>query len=113
MTLTFNDTHECKLTTRALIDIEKELGVNPLNALFDEDIPEINILVTILHYALKACNKSITKDATYDIVDEYYENGGDFRSLSQFILELYKASGLLRIPDDANTTDDNTGTEKN
>lgn len=115
MKLTFNGQYDCKLTTRALVAIEDELGKNPLNELFTDDMPKLGTLVTIMHYALKACNKSLEfgRDNVLDILDEYFEGEGDIMSLSNFIYNLYKASGLVKLPDIPTEEEEADGTEKN
>lgn len=111
MKITFNGKYDCKLTTRTLVTIGDELGRDPLNELFNEDIPKIGTLVTIFYHSLKACNNDITLDKAYDILDEYFEGEGDIMSLSKFIYQLYKASGLVKLPDIPEDIEE--GTEKN
>ena len=116
MKLTFNGKYDCKLTTRALVSIEDELGKNPLNELFNEDMPKLGTLVTIIYYAMKACNKSLefNRDNVLDIIDEYFEGeNNDIMSLSTFIYQLYKASGLVKLPDIPEEATEEEGTEKN
>ena len=113
MKLTFNNKYDCKLTTRALCSIEEELGINPLNELFNDDMPKLGTLVTIMYHALKACDKNTSRDDVMDIIDEYFEGDGDIMSLSNFIYNLYKASGLVKLPDIPTEEEEAEGTEKN
>ena len=113
MKLTFNNKYDCKLTTKALIDIEDELGINPLNELFADDMPKVNTLITILYHALKACDKNTRKEDVYDIFDEFCDGDGDIMGLSKFIYQLYKASGLVKLPDIPEDNEEDEGTEKN
>ena len=114
MKLTFNGKYDCKLTTRALVAIEEDLGKNPLNELFADDMPKVGTLTTIMYYALKACNKSLEKETALDILDEYFDvEDNDIMSLSTFIYQLYKASGLVKLPDIPEEATEEEGTEKN
>ena len=113
MKITFNNKYDCKLTTRALLAIEEDLGINPLNSLFEDDMPKLTVLITILYHSLKACDKNTTKEDTYDIFDEYCEGEGDIMELSKFIYQLYKASGLVKLPDIPSEEEATEGTEKN
>lgn len=113
MKLTFNNKYDCKLTTRALVSIEEELGTNPLNELFNEDMPKLGTLVCIMYHSLKACDKNTSRDDVMEIIDEYFEGEGDLMSLSNFIYNLYKASGLVKLPDIPTEEEEADGTEKN
>jgi len=62
---------------------ELPLNIEPMN------------LYNTLYEGLKFANKNITLDQVYELVDLYYEEGGDFESLSFLVLEEYsKSMGL-------------------
>ena len=112
MKLIFDDRYECKLSTRALVGIEEDLGSNPLNELFGDDIPQLKVLLTILYHSIKACDNKFKKEDIYDIFDEYCEGDGDIMKLSKFIFDLYDASGLIKQPTEE-VAEATEGAEKN
>lgn len=98
MTTVFANKYECKLTTRALLGIEKALGDNPVNLLFKEDsyVPSLNVMLTILFYSARKFNPTIK--SMYDIIeiyDDYLEDGGSLMGLAEFVMELFKDSGMM------------------
>ena len=58
-----NKAYRLRLTTRALVALEKQIGCNPL-AIFGngDSIPTITVMVAILHASLQAYNHGITMD---------------------------------------------------
>lgn len=94
-----NRDYRLKLTTRAIVDLEKKLGCNPLSIFGDGDtIPTITTMVQILHSALQAYEHGISYDRACDIFDEYLENN-TMTDFLPVIIELYKASGLIKNED--------------
>lgn len=101
-----NEVYKLRLNTRNIVMLEKQLGCNPLNifgANYDT-IPEITVMVAILHASLQQYNHGITLNDAYDIFDKYLDAGNSATDFLPIILEIYKASGL--VPKDA-------GEEKN
>ena len=70
--------YKLRLTTRALITIEKELGYNPIQMFMNigrNNIPKLYEIMIILHGMLISLQHGITLDKTYDIFDKYTEEG--------------------------------------
>lgn len=110
MKLEFNNQYPCKLSTRALLGIEKALGDNPINIIYkSEGIPKLNDLLTILFYCMRKDNPKIrTLDDTINIYEDYLEDGGSIRGLMEFILELIKESGIMGKEGDTETSETET-----
>lgn len=89
--------YKLRLNTRNIVALEKQLGRNPL-AIFGtgETIPTITEMVNILHAALAQYQHGITLNDAYDIFDRYLEDGHTMTDFIPVILDLYKASGLIR-----------------
>lgn len=85
----------CKLSIRALMNLENELGKNPLNLLMADEMPQLNLLVAIIYHAAKACDKTVRRD---DIIDAIEENSVSYIELADFVRELYENSGLVKVP---------------
>ena len=97
--LLFDDRYECKLSTRALLNIEKSLGDNPINLLYRENqaVPSLSTLLTILFHCARKDNPQIrSMDNIIDIYDEYLEHGGSLTSLTKFIVDLIQDSGIIK-----------------
>lgn len=93
------NTYKLRLSTKYTIALEKALGHNPIQILFDLDngnIPTITEIVTILHYCLQQYNHGLKIDDSYDIYDEYLAEGNTmFTFINDVIVPVYKESGLL------------------
>lgn len=92
-----NHAYKLRLTTRSIVALEKSLGCNPL-AIFGsgDTIPTITVMVHILHAALQPLNHGITLDNAYDIFDAWLADGHAMTDFLPVILDIYKASGLIR-----------------
>ena len=89
--------YKLRLNTRAIVALEKQLGMNPL-AIFGngETMPTITTLVTILHASLQQYQHNITLDDAYDIFDNYLADGNTMTDFIPVVLDLYRVSGLIR-----------------
>ena len=88
--------YKLRLTTRAVVALEKTIGCNPL-AIFGsgDTVPTITAMVGILHASLQHFHHNISMNDAYAIFDEYLED----HSMTDFIpviLDIYRNSGLIR-----------------
>lgn len=91
--------YKLRLNTRNTISLEKQLGCNPLAIFGNGDtIPTITVMVKILHASLQAYHHSITLEDAYDIFDEWLEEGHVMTDFIPLIIEIYKASGIIKDP---------------
>lgn len=92
-----NKDYKLRLNTRETVTLEKQLGCNPLMIFGDgEDIPTVTAMVSILYASLKQLNHGISLNDTYDIFDAYLADGHTAVDFINVILEVYKASGIIR-----------------
>lgn len=92
-----NKSYKLRLNTRNTIMLEKQLGCNPLSIFGDgESIPTITTMVAILHASAQQYNHGITLNDAYDIFDAYLADGHASTDFIPTILEIYKASGLIK-----------------
>lgn len=92
-----NKDYKLRLNTRNLIALEKSLGCNPLSIFGDgETIPTVTDMVMILYYSLQQLNHSISLEDAYTIYDSYLEDGHTVTDFITVILDIYKASGLIK-----------------
>ena len=98
-----------RLNARSCVELEKKLGTNPLNVLFDilvdidpnssgaaiPKMPSLEVLITILHASLQCYEHSITIDKTYEIYDNYVCDGHTMIELVMYLIEVFKVSGFL------------------
>lgn len=99
-----NKEYKLRLSTRAIVALEKQLGCNPLSIFGDGDtLPTITTMVYVLHASLQQLNHGITLNDAYDIFDAYLADGHTMTDFLPVMIEIYKVSGLIG----------NEGTEKN
>lgn len=100
-----NKEYKLRLSTRAIVAVEKSIGCNPL-AIFGagDTIPTITVMVSILHAALQQYHHGISMNDAYDIFDAYLADGHAMTDFIPVILDIYRESGLIR---------DGASTEKN
>lgn len=92
-----NKQYRLRLNTRAIVTLEKQLGCNPVAIFGDGDtIPTITTMVQILHAAMQQYEHNITLDAAFNIFDDWLEDGNSATDFIPVILEIYKASGIIK-----------------
>ena len=93
--------YKLRLTTRSIIQLEKQIGCNPLMIFGDgSQMPQITTLVAILNASLQALNHGITMNDSYDIFDAYLADGHSLTDFIAVIVNLYTVSGI--IPEEKN-----------
>lgn len=87
-----------RLDARSCIDLERKLGKSPLAIFTQEDnaLPKLEDLITILKCSLQKYNKGYTLDKTYDLYDEYVEEGNVFTDFIPVIMDIFKVSGFFK-----------------
>src|SRR5699024_2051468 len=83
-----------KFTTKALMNLNaKGITLTSLS----EDMEKLNLisLYEAFHEGLKFSNANMTLDEVYELIDAYYEEGGEVETFFMLILEEYaKSMGL-------------------
>ena len=83
-----------KFTTKALMSLNaKGITLTSLS----QDMEQLNLisLYEAFYEGLKFANKDITLDQAYELIDLYYEEGGEVEAFFMMILEEYaKSMGL-------------------
>lgn len=105
-----------RLTTLQTVELEKSLKQNPVSVLFEMQnggFPQVTKLVEILFYSLKTSHPTIKKEKVYEIVDKMYDEGGNYVSIVNLILEIFRQSGLLPEDSDEDELDEEEAEEKN
>ena len=96
-----NKDYKLRLTTRQVVNLEKQLGCNPISIFGSGDrIPTVTEMVTILHNSLVELNHSINLNEAYAIFDKYLEEGNTSIDFIPIILEIYKASGIIKTEEE-------------
>lgn len=92
-----NKEYKLRLSTRAIVALEKSIGCNPL-AIFGagDTIPTITTMVGVLHASLQQYQHGITMNDAYDIFDAYLADGHSMTDFIPVILNIYRESGLIR-----------------
>ena len=95
-----NKLYKLRLNTRNIVMLEKAIGCNPLgiftNANGTERIPTFTECVNVLFASMQQYNHGITFNDACDIFDSYIDEGNSYTDFIPVILEIYKASGIIR-----------------
>ena len=92
-----NKDYKLRLSTRAIMTLEKQIGCNPVMIFGNGDtIPTITTMVQILHASLQALNHGISLDDAYGIFDAWLADGHAMTDFIPVILDIYRASGIIR-----------------
>lgn len=92
-----NKEYKLRLNTRNIVLLEKQLGTNPLGIFGrGERIPTVTEMVQILHASMQQYQHNITLNDAYEIFDNYLEDGNSSTDFIQVIVEIYKASGIIK-----------------
>lgn len=101
-----NKEYRLRLNTKALIQLEKQLGANPVAVfatLSTDNLPTITTMVNILYASLQAYEHGITLDKAYSIFDDYVEDGHNPLEFIEVIAEVFQVSGLIpKVEDEKN-----------
>lgn len=88
-----------RLSAKSCVDLEKKLGTNPLNVFMDiaqkGQIPNVEVIVTMLHASLQQFNHGMSLDDTYELYDAFIDEGKTLMDLIPILLEIFKVSGLI------------------
>ena len=94
--------YKLRLSIRATVALEKQLGVNPLMIFEDgEKIPTISTMVSILHASLQQYQHGITLDKAYDIFEVWLNDGNTVVDFLPVIIDIYKVSGIIKQDEEA------------
>lgn len=92
-----NQQYKLRLSIRATVALEKQLGVNPLMIFGDgEQIPTITTMVSILHASLQQFHHSIGLNEAYNIYEAWLNDGNSVVDFLPVIIDIYKVSGIIK-----------------
>ena len=91
-------TLKLRLTTRAVIALEKKLGKNPLSVFTGVqggELPTVSEIIAVLHASLQALEHGYTEEAVCDLYDEYIDEGHNLSDIIPVVIEVFQVSGLI------------------
>lgn len=94
--------YKCVLDVSAIMSIEQELDTNPVNVFIEcqsGKLPKLKDIHIILHYSLARFNHGLNLNDTKNILAEYMTEQG-LNGLIEFMSELFKTSGLIKLEDE-------------
>lgn len=92
-------TYKLRLTTRGIVQLEKDLGANPLQMFMgidDDELPKLSDMLKVLHRMLQSLEHGITLDDTYGIFDAFIADGHTVWDLIPVIIEAFIDAGFLQ-----------------
>lgn len=103
--------YKLRLPAAEAINLENKLGKNPLIALYvDHDnniLPKLIDVIFTLHFSLQKFHHGISLEDTYNIYDEYIDNGGTFGKLINALFNVLEVSGYFRKVDNGKNKEKN------
>jgi hypothetical protein len=92
------NSYNLRLASKHTVELERTLGMNPMAALMvaEGEIPRLEPMIHILHASLQALNHGISITDTYDIFDQYVDEGGDLMKLIEVLMEVFEHSGFFK-----------------
>ena len=90
--------YQLRLTTKGCVSIESRIGQNPLNVFMqanENTMPRMSDLMIILHECINSVNHGVKLDDVHDIYDSYCDNGGNFMSLIELLVEVFEDAGFI------------------
>lgn len=95
--------YKAVLNAAASVMAEEKLGENPLNVIAQvadsNQLPELKKLLIILHASLQKYHHGISLNDTYDLYDEFIEDGHELAELIPIIIDIFEISGYFKKPD--------------
>lgn len=90
--------YKLRLDAKNSVMLERKLGKSPLALFMDStnSVPMLDDLIEIFAASLNKYQHGITLEATYDLYDEYIEEGGSFTEFIPVILDVFKTSGYFK-----------------
>lgn len=89
-----------RLRTRDCVDLERKIGESPLNVLMrassEQKMPTVGFVVAVLHASLQAYENGYTMDKTYDLYDEYVDDGNDLTDALGLVTDIFEVSGFFK-----------------
>ena len=88
-----------RLRSRDCVDLENKLGESPLDVLVrcsQSKMPTVGFIVETLHASLQAYEHGYGINETYDLYDEYIDNGGDLTEMLEIITAVFEVSGFFK-----------------
>lgn len=91
--------YKLRLGVKETIELEKKLGCNPLVKLMEmgeNNLPETEFILDVLHASLQKFNKGMTMNKVYDLYDELVDEGCTLEEFLQLIIKIFTVSGFLK-----------------
>lgn len=89
-----------RLRSRDCVDLERKLGESPLNILMkvskEQKVPTVGFIVAVLYSSLQAYEHGYTMDKTYDLYDEYVDDGNEITDALNLITDVFEVSGFFK-----------------
>ena len=88
-----------RLDARGCVSLERKLGKSPLSIFMDTEnqMPKLEDMILVFHASLQKYNKGYTEDKTYDLYDEYVEEGKVLTDFIPVIMDIFQNSGFFKI----------------
>ncbi len=96
-------TYKLELNNRAILQLERDLGYNPLQMFMDIDndvLPKLGDMLRVLHRSMATYNHGIRYDDTADILDDFFKDGNTLWDLVPVLITVFQEAGFLPKEED-------------
>ncbi|MFZ2538555.1 MAG: DUF6096 family protein [Oscillospiraceae bacterium] len=91
-----NEEYKLRLTSRSIVDIEQKLGKSIFYSLEHIQDNLVGTVTAILWGSMQAFNTGITSEKTFELYDQYIDEGNSVEDMMQVILDLFEVSGFFK-----------------
>jgi hypothetical protein len=99
-----NETYKLRLNTRTSIQLEKNLGRNPISMLIDmadgNVLPKRTDIVLMLQAMLQVYHHGYNLDKTMDLYDDFLASGKNDFDMIPVFTEVFQTAGYIGKPDE-------------
>lgn len=95
--------YKLRITGASVVEMEKKMGKNPLNALLDATngrLPLMTDLFTMLWGALLPYNSGLSYSDACDVYTDYVDNGGTLDEFLAILVKVFEDSGFIKTSED-------------
>ena len=88
-----DNTYRFSHTTRSIVQLERQIGCNPLMLFMTSDgetrVPSMTEMVAVLHASLTRFNHGVSLNDAYDIMDDFIADGHATTDFIPVMIDLF------------------------
>ena len=92
------ETYKLRLPIKNCAQLEKQLGCNPVQLLWNIDeniLPKVSEIAILLQSMLSTYNHGITLEKTFELLEQYVAEGHKLFDLMEVFVQVFRECGLI------------------